>query len=184
MNVPLITGVVNGIIKVITESLVLAGLALVLYAFLDLVGINIVYLARYVISDEVRLRRHIVKEFIEEVLPQRLNIIYNLLLGTRASSNLTLPTIWLMFRESEGPGGRYVWGLGLILLDIPKNRLRDIIPVLDHELTHFIQDIEGIQGPKWYLEAIASLIEFKLHGRVRGYVNELRRLLNQGLKTR
>jgi len=171
-------------VKVVTGSLVLVGLVLVLYASPDLIGINIVYLARYVVSGEVRFRRRIVKEFINEALPQRLNIIYNLLLGTRASSNLTLPTIWLMFRESEGPGGRYVWGLGLILLDIPKNRLGDIIPVLDQELTHYIQDVEGIQGPRWYLEAIASLIEFKLHGRVRGYVNELRRLLNQELKIR
>jgi len=182
LGLQLIAGVNE--IKVITESLVLVGLALVLYASLDLVGINILYLVKYVVSNEVRLRRRKVKEFIEEVLPQRLNIIYNLLLGTKASSNLTLPTIWLAFRESEKPGGKYVWGLGLILLDIPKNRLGDIIPVLDHELTHYIQDVEGIQGPRWYLEAIASLTEFKLHGRVRGYINELRRLLNQELKIR
>ena len=171
MGLQLIAGVNE--IKVITESLVLVGLALVLYASLDLVGINIIYLIRYVVSNEVRCRRRKVKEFIEEVLSQRLNLIYDTLLSTRAPSNLVLPTIWLAFRESEKPGGRYVWGLGVIILDIPKIRLEDIIPVLDHELVHYVQDVEGFRGPKWYLEGMAAYIELELHNKVRGYYREL-----------
>lgn len=177
MGLQLIAGVNE--IKVITESLVLIGLALVLYASLDLVGINILYLVKYVVSNEVRCRRRKVKEFIEEVLSQRLNLIYDTLLSTRAPSNLVLPTIWLAFRESEKPGGRYVWGLGVIILDIPKNKLEDLIPVLDHELTHYVQDIEGVEEPRSYLEGMATYVELRLHGKIRGYQYELRRYLKE-----
>ncbi len=104
----------------------LIGLTLIIYAFLDLIGINLLYIFKYLISDDVRRRRREVREFIERILSQRLNLIYNVLFSTPAPSNLALPTVWLMLRESSKPGGKYVWGLGIILLDIPKNRSEDL----------------------------------------------------------
>ncbi|RLC61150.1 MAG: hypothetical protein DRI01_08955 [Chloroflexi bacterium] len=158
-------------IEATTASLTLAGLTLVLYAFLDLIGINIVYLIKYVVSSEVRRRRCEVKEFIELVLPQRLNIIYNVLLGIRKPDNVPLPTVILNFREAERPGGKYF--LGVIVLDIPKMSVKDLIPVLDHELIHYIQDLEGMTGSRQYLEGMAMYVELKLHHAIRGYRREL-----------
>ncbi len=157
--------------------IVLIGLILIIYASLDLVGINLLYLIKYLISSDVRRRRSEVREYIEKVLPQRLNLIYNVLLGIRAPDSITPPTTWLMFRESEKPGGKYVWGLGIISLDVPKNEPEDLIPVLDHELTHYVQDVEGLKGPRPYLEGMATYVELRLHGKIRGYRYELRRYL-------
>lgn len=171
MGLQPVAGVNDGITEVITESLVLVGLTLVLYAFLDLVGINILYLVKYVVSNEVRLRRREVKEFIELILPQRLNIIYNVLLGIKKPDNVPLPTVILNFREAKRPGGKYL--LGVIILDIPKANIKDLIPVLDHELVHYIQDLESMTGSRQYLEGMAMYVELKLHHTIRGYSREL-----------
>ncbi len=37
--------------------------------------------------------------------------------------------------------------------------------------------MEGIQGPKWYLEGMAAYTELRLHGRIRGYYDELTRYI-------
>ena len=42
-----------------------------------------------------------------------------------------------------------------------------------------MREFKGLNGIR---RLLASLIEFELRGRVRRYVNELRRLLNQQLK--
>jgi len=135
------------------------------------------------LNPKVRKRRKEFSEFIRDIINERLNLVLKTLNISTSSSDIEVPKVILNLRESRRPGGRYFWGIHIITIDIPKGSYTKILPVLDHELTHYIQDIEGVRGPKWYLEAIATLTEFKLHGIVRGYVNELRRLLNQGLKT-
>ena len=163
------------------DVVVLIGLLLITYAFLDLIGINIFYAVK-LLNSKVRKRRKEFSEFIRDIINERLNLVLRTLNISTSSSDIGVPKVILNLRESRRPGGRYFWGLHIITIDIPKGSYTKILPVLDHELTHYVQDILNIKGPKWYIEGMAIYVELRLHGQIRGYYNELRRLLNQGLK--
>ena len=87
------------------------------------------------------------------------------------------PIIKLNLREADSVGARYVYGKHLILIDVPKTcRVEDLLPSLDHELVHFLQDnVLGLspRAPRFVVEGMASLVELLLHGKIRGYEKEL-----------
>ena len=155
------------------------GATLTTYSLINLmgIGIDLLYIVRYLLNPKVRQRRREVKRFIYGAIEDRISLILKILgINNTYNSNIGTPKVFLNLREADRPGGRYFWGHYLITLDVPK-KLKDILPVLDHELVHYVQDVLNVVGPRWYLEGMASCVELKLHGKSRGYVKELHKFM-------
>ena len=163
-------------IELLIAALELLGLALVLYSSLQLLGIDPIYVLKLGVSRRSRLCREQLYRCLEKVVPRRLQLVAEIL-GVDHLLDGATPSIKLNLRESKNVGGKYVWGRKIIRIDVPKTcRVEDLLPSLDHELVHFLQDAVLRLDPKmskFVVEGMASLVELLLHGEVRGYRKEL-----------
>ena len=159
--------------------------AVAMYYCLQLLGVDVFYAARLLVSRDMRARRRLMQGWARRVL---MGYVYTAarLVGVDAPRPCRV-RLRFMLRRSCRPGGRYFWGRMLVVVDEPC-RLRDLLPVLAHEAAHLVQDVAGLRDrPRWLLEGMAAAVElyFLRHVpgyRLRGYTAELLRWLGYCLE--
>ena len=155
----------------------LVGCLLIVYGVFGLLGVDLVYVVRLVLSKRERRWYERVRAYVCDVLPYRVGLVTELL---GVDPVVEPPRAVLRPRKAGRPGGLYVWSLKAVVVDVPR-RLEDILPVLDHELVHHLQNVVlGLRpwnAPTWLLEGMAAAVELALYGRVRGYEKHLSKYL-------